>query len=316
VQLAQDDLDAAVALDRQATGEDRGHIIRAFAADGAACCLKGADGSLRGFVIRAPWGGGATVAASQDDAIAILEARRAIAGPEKRVRAGLLAENRDGLERLMRLGWQAAWTAPRLVRGEPFEWRPDWLWGSSTSRSASSRAGLPPQPFDVPDSDRRWYCRAGDRVMVRWGPDGRFFGHQRYPQRRCMEPARNVMLGTILDRARRHLLGDDEPEPAPIVIEPEQIDDVVVALVRPDLDRFASALAAALDPQMPRPDSPALLAGALMTAIDRIGGQGHPVVTRSPAGLYTPEYWHVRINGADARSRSVIARLAAGSDVH
>jgi hypothetical protein len=124
------------------------------------------------------------------------------------------------------------------------------------------------------------------------------------------------MLGTILDRARRHLLGDVQPEAAVIAADPEIIDDVVVALVRPDLDRFAKALAAALDPEMPRPDSPALLAGALATAIDRIGGQGRPVVTRSPAGLYTPEYWHVRINGADARSRSVLLRLAAGPDAH
>jgi hypothetical protein len=123
------------------------------------------------------------------------------------------------------------------------------------------------------------------------------------------------MLGSILDRARR-LLGDGEPETAIINTDPDTIDDIVVALVRPDLDRFAGALAASLDPHMPRPDSPALLAGALATAIDRIGGQGRPVVTRSPAGLYTPEYWHIRINGADARSRSILTRLAATGDPH
>jgi hypothetical protein len=125
----------------------------------------------------------------------------------------------------------------------------------------------------------------------------------------------DVMLASILDRARR-LLRESEPEPAIISTDPDTIGDVVVALVRPDLDRFAGALAASLDPHMPRPDSPALLAGALATAIERIGGQGRPVVTRSPAGLYTPEYWHVRINGADARSRSILTRLAATGDPH
>jgi predicted N-acetyltransferase YhbS len=129
VQLEPDDLDAAVSLDRQATGEDREHVIRAFATDGVARCLKSRDGSVRGFVIRAPWGGGATVASSQADAIAILEARRAIVGAEKSVRAGLLSENREGLDRLIGLGWKAAWTAPRLARGEPLAWRPTWLWG-------------------------------------------------------------------------------------------------------------------------------------------------------------------------------------------
>ena len=118
------------------------------------------------------------------------------------------------------------------------------------------------------------------------------------------------MLGSILDRARR-LLGDGEHDTAIISTDPDMIGDVVVSLVRSDLDQFAGALAASLDPQMPRPDSPALLAGALATAIDRIGGQGRPVVPRSPAGLYTPEYWHVRIAGADARSRSILAGLAS-----
>ena len=123
------------------------------------------------------------------------------------------------------------------------------------------------------------------------------------------------MLGSILDRARR-LLADGEPETAIISTDPETIGDVVVSLVRSDLDQFAAALAASLDPHMARPDSPALLAGALATAIDRMGGQGRPVVTRSPAGLYTPEYWHVRINDADARTRSILARLATSSDLN
>ena len=123
------------------------------------------------------------------------------------------------------------------------------------------------------------------------------------------------MLGSILDRARR-LLGEGEPETAIISSDPDTVGDVVVALVRPELDKFAGSLATFLDPQMLRPDSPALLAGALATAIDRVGGQGRAVVTRSPAGLYTPEYWHVRINGADARTRGLLARLATSGELN
>jgi len=36
---------------------------------------------------------------------------------------------------------------------------------------------------------------------------------------------------------------------------------------------------------------------------------------RSPAGLYTPEYWHVRIDGADDLTRAAIGRLLTGGRV-
>ena len=114
-----------------------------------------------------------------------------------------------------------------------------------------------------------------------------------------------------IDRAKRRLRGDDVPEePAPIAEAGS--DELRLALTRPELERFVAALAAYLDPHMPRPDSPARLAGALTTAIERVGGSGRPSVTRSPAGLYTPEYWHVRIDGADDVVRDAVAALASG----
>ena len=64
-----------------------------------------------------------------------------------------------------------------------------------------------------------------------------------------------------------------------------------------------------------RDSSPALLAGAIATAIRRIGGSGEPSVTRSPAGLYTPEYWHIRVNGADGSTRHAVSRLLAGERI-
>jgi GNAT superfamily N-acetyltransferase len=123
------DLDAMALLDRAATGEDRRHLLDAFATEESARCLVRPDGTLGGFVVRAPWGGGATVAPDADDASAILEARRRAAGPERRVRAGVIAENEAGYRRLTDLGWTDAWSAPRLVRGVPLEWNPLALWG-------------------------------------------------------------------------------------------------------------------------------------------------------------------------------------------
>jgi GNAT superfamily N-acetyltransferase len=125
----EEDLEAMTVLDRQGTGENRRHLLRAFANETSARCLDDADGGLRGFVVRAPWGGAATVAAEPAHGLAILDARRAAAPPEKTIRAGLLAENRDVIERLLADGWTVGRNAPRLIRGEPLDWRPTWLWG-------------------------------------------------------------------------------------------------------------------------------------------------------------------------------------------
>ena len=122
------------------------------------------------------------------------------------------------------------------------------------------------------------------------------------------------MWGKSLDRARRRLQGV-EPPPPPAVLEPGAVGAVDVAFVRPELERVVASLSAYLDPHMPRPDSPARLAGALTTAIERLGGTGRATVVRSPAGLYTPEYWHVRIDGADDVTRAAIGRLLTGGRV-
>ncbi len=123
-----DDLEAMTVLDRRATGEDRGEVIAGLATADGTRILDGPDGPL-GFVIRAPWGGGATVAPTVDDALAILHARRRASGPDKRVRCGILLDNAAGAEALEAHGWTEAWRAPRLVRGAPLDWRPEHIWG-------------------------------------------------------------------------------------------------------------------------------------------------------------------------------------------
>lgn len=125
---ASADLDEVLALDRAATGEDRGHVIRRFASPATTRVLDG-RGEVRGFVIRAPWGGGATVARDAADAMHILHARRRASGTRGRVRVGLVEENAAGLAALEAAGLRPIWSAPRLIRGEPLEWRPEWIWG-------------------------------------------------------------------------------------------------------------------------------------------------------------------------------------------
>jgi predicted N-acetyltransferase YhbS len=127
--FAAGDLAPMARLSAAATGEDRTHLLKAFASPETASCLVRDDGTLGGFVVRAPWGGGSTIAPHLEDAEAILHARRVGRGPEQRIRAGLVAENAAGLERLLATGWTDSWGAPRLIRGEPLRWQPEAIWG-------------------------------------------------------------------------------------------------------------------------------------------------------------------------------------------
>ena len=131
------DLDAIIALDRASTGEDRAHAISRLAEPEATRVAPGGsggtdggnDGCVDGFVIRAPWGGGATVARTPEAALRIVTARRRAAGPDGRVRVGLADENAEGLARLSEVGFRLMWSAPRMLRGEPLPWRPETIWG-------------------------------------------------------------------------------------------------------------------------------------------------------------------------------------------
>jgi GNAT superfamily N-acetyltransferase len=123
------DLDAIERLDRAGTGEDRSHAIRRFASRDTTRVTLGEGGQVEGYVLRPPWGGGATVARTTDAALRLLAARRRAAGAEGRVRVGILDENQDGLDRLLGVGLGRSWSAPRMLRGEPLTWHPSWIWG-------------------------------------------------------------------------------------------------------------------------------------------------------------------------------------------
>ncbi len=114
--------------------------------------LERADGSLGGFVVRAPWGGGATIAPDLDAAVAILHARRVASGSAGRVRAGLLTENEAGLERprrgrLARLVAGAAADPRRAARVAtdrdlgPVQLRPRLIAGPGQAKWAGPQTG-------------------------------------------------------------------------------------------------------------------------------------------------------------------------------
>lgn len=139
---------------------------------------------------------------------------------------------------------------------------------------------------------------------------------------------RAIVMWPPLERTRRRLLGDagipadgrgDPPssvtpavpaDPMPAV--PAPADDVVLTIGRTELDRLGAALQAFLGPDTARPDTPDRLESALATAVERLGGDGRPRVTRRPPGVYTPEAWQVRLSKVDPAIGEAIRGAARG----
>jgi hypothetical protein len=115
----------------------------------------------------------------------------------------------------------------------------------------------------------------------------------------------------------------DEPVSPPaveIVAEPDapSVDraraDVELTIPRARLDGFAAALVGEHGLGV-GPVSPDRLTAAFNGAIDRAGGTGSASVSRSPAGVYTPEYWRFRIEAADSIAQGVLARAGRSGRV-
>jgi hypothetical protein len=131
------------------------------------------------------------------------------------------------------------------------------------------------------------------------------------------------MWGTnTLARARRRLRlrREGRPQP-PVTVQLSTAEaaapaatngEMAVVLTRAEMDALAAALERRLGTVTPRLDSPARVQAALAALITALGGHGRPLVVRSPAGLYTPEYWHIRIDDADPVTRDELGRLVGG----
>jgi len=109
----------------------RAAILRSFVDRASSRVAARPDGSIGGFVVRASWGGRALVASEPDLALVLLDDRRRAAS-DHRITIGVLEANTDGRARLAEAGWVERTGGPRLVRGEPLIWRPDWIYGQFT----------------------------------------------------------------------------------------------------------------------------------------------------------------------------------------
>ena len=114
-----------------------------------------------------------------------------------------------------------------------------------------------------------------------------------------------------LARARRRLGGATRTVP-PHGGATVPATDLEFALNRADLERLMTALSTVPGVEPGRPDTPARLEAALRVAIARAEGRGSPVVTRCPAGLYTPETWRIGIEGADQQTQLALEQAIHG----
>jgi predicted N-acetyltransferase YhbS len=124
-----DDLAAIVALDRDATGEDRSHLLLAVVDPASTIVALGPDGRVAGFDARAPWGGHPTIAPELADGVRLLEDRRARTPAGIDARTALPDADRGRLVALENLGWQTERELVRMVRGAPIRWHPGAVWG-------------------------------------------------------------------------------------------------------------------------------------------------------------------------------------------
>jgi GNAT superfamily N-acetyltransferase len=128
--MRPDDLDRVHSLDRQATGEDRSHILDSLAGSG---WVVESEGALGGFLVSILPGGGTVVAPEIDDAVCLLDQLRHLAlGRTETVHAAVPQIHESGRRGLEQLGWSPAFLTPRMLRGPTIDWDPMLIWGVLT----------------------------------------------------------------------------------------------------------------------------------------------------------------------------------------
>ncbi|HEY3165374.1 MAG TPA: GNAT family N-acetyltransferase [Candidatus Limnocylindrales bacterium] len=124
-----EDRAAIETLDRHATGEDRRAVLGDLVTPESTLVALGPDGSVAGYLARAPWRGGALIAPDPADALRLLEHRRRSTGPGHKAGAGVLASNEAGRAALRAAGWEEDLGGMRMIRGEPLVWHPNAIFG-------------------------------------------------------------------------------------------------------------------------------------------------------------------------------------------
>jgi len=120
------DLEAVLALDLAATGEDRRRLLTALWPTGG---LVAGDGRPLGYHLASPWrSGGAVIAADPRAGLALLEALRATPGDE--VAISVPAANTPAVQSLEEAGFTEHSRTIRMHRGPRIPWNPAALFGA------------------------------------------------------------------------------------------------------------------------------------------------------------------------------------------
>jgi ribosomal protein S18 acetylase RimI-like enzyme len=115
------DLEAVLALDLAATGEDRRRLLTALWPSGG--LVAATDGRVLGYHLASPWRpGGATIATGSRAGLALLEAVRAAPGDE--VAISVPAGNAAAVESLRSAGFAERYRTVRMYRGPRVAWDP------------------------------------------------------------------------------------------------------------------------------------------------------------------------------------------------
>jgi ribosomal protein S18 acetylase RimI-like enzyme len=121
------DLEAVLALDRGATGEDRRRLLSALWPTGG--LVAAVDGRVLGYHLASPWRpGGATIAADAGTGLALLEAVRVAPGDE--VAISVPAANAAAVGWLESAGFQERYRTIRMYRGPRVTWDPAALFAA------------------------------------------------------------------------------------------------------------------------------------------------------------------------------------------
>jgi ribosomal protein S18 acetylase RimI-like enzyme len=120
------DLEAVLALDLAATGEDRGRLLTALWPTGG---LVAGDGEPLGYHLPSPWRpGGAIVAATPDAGSALIDAVRTAPGDELAI--SVPAANPAAVRFLEAAGFSERYRTVRMHRGPRVAWDPAALFGA------------------------------------------------------------------------------------------------------------------------------------------------------------------------------------------
>jgi ribosomal protein S18 acetylase RimI-like enzyme len=121
------DLEAVLALDRTATGEDRRRLLTALWPTGG--LVAAVDGRTLGYHLASPWRpGGATIAADSGTGLALLDAVRVAPGDE--VAISVPAANAAAVGWLESAGFQERYRTIRMYRGPRVAWDPAALFAA------------------------------------------------------------------------------------------------------------------------------------------------------------------------------------------